>query len=158
VQLPLIRRGALRGESQPRNTGPMAVSTALAGMRILAVDDHEDTLDLLEALLAQESAIVRRCRSAAEALQSVKEFEPDVLVADIAMPDEDGCSLLQKIRANPGKPLRAIAVTACVREEDQRRILEAGFDLYLPKPLAPEVLIQALSQISVARSASSGAV
>jgi PAS domain S-box-containing protein len=158
VQLPLIRRGAIRGESQPRKTGPMTVSTALAGMRILAVDDHEDTLDLLEALLSQESAIVCRCRSAAEALQSVKEFEPDVLVADIAMPDEDGCSLLQKIRANPGKPLRAIAVTACVREEDQRRILDAGFDLYLPKPLAPEVLIKALSQISVARSASSGAV
>jgi CheY-like chemotaxis protein len=94
-----------------------------------------------------EGITVRRCRSAAEAMNSVGEFNPDVLIADIAMPDEDGCSLLQRFASERGKSMPAIALTACVRQEDRERIRDAGFAVCLPKPLEPADLIRAIAQV-----------
>ena len=122
-------------------------SVSLAGIRVLSVDDHEDSLDLLDRLLSNEGITVRRCRSAAEAMNSVQEFDPDLLIADIAMPEEDGCSLLQRLGTERGKSMPAIAVTACVRQEDRERIKDAGFTVCLPKPLEPADLIRAIAQV-----------
>jgi PAS domain S-box-containing protein len=127
-------------------------SGTLHGIRILVVDDHAATLDLLVAVLEDESAIVRRCLSASEALAATDGFEPDVLVADIAMPGEDGCALLPKLRAELGRCLPALAVTACTRSEDRDRIREAGFELCLPKPLDPDLLVRAILKVAGSES------
>jgi PAS domain S-box-containing protein len=119
-------------------------SSGLAGIRVLAVDDHEDTLDLLASLLADEAMVVLCCQSAAEAMNTVDEFDPDVLIADIAMPEEDGYSLLRRLRLERGKSIPAIALTACVRPEDRERIDDSGFAVCLPKPLEPADLIRAI--------------
>jgi CheY-like chemotaxis protein len=159
IELPVVARhdasGAIQTLSETSTKSrPAGPSRLLSGMQILAVDDHEETLDLLAALLEQEAAIVRRCRSAAEALNALDDFDADVLIADIAMPREDGCMLLQRMHER-GKLMPAIAVTACVRREDRARILDAGFDLFLPKPIDPAILIRSLFQISRRHAASS---
>ena len=119
----------------------------LNGIRALAVDDHAETLEMLGTLLEGEGAIVRCCGSAAEAILALTDFDPDVLVADIAMPDEDGCSLLMRLRTEHGKTMPAIAVTACVRQEDRERISNAGYDIQISKPLAADALIRALARL-----------
>ena len=122
-------------------------SGGLAGIRVLAVDDHEDTLELLASLLTGESIIVLCCQSAGEAMNSVDEFDPEVLIVDIAMPEEDGCSLLRRLRTERGKSIPAIALTACVRPEDRQRIHDSGFAVCLPKPLEPADLIRAIRHV-----------
>jgi CheY-like chemotaxis protein len=152
IDLPIAVRGADRKPACPESTLDCELvrsehEVGLAGIRVLAVDDHEDTLDLLHSLLSDEAVIVRRCRSAAEVMNSIDEFDPDVLIADIAMPEEDGCSLLRRLQTERAKSVPAIALTACVREEDRERIRDAGFAVCLPKPLEPADLIRAIGQV-----------
>jgi PAS domain S-box-containing protein len=108
----------------------------LSGLHVLIVDDDKDTLELLAAALTQRSARVTTASSAAEAIRALKFFRPDLLISDIAMPGENGYSLLAKIRALELAPaIPAIAITAYAREEDRERALAAGFQRYLAKPV-----------------------
>src|SRR5262249_47200455 len=86
--------------------------------------------------------------SAREAMDVLQEFHPKVLVADIAMPDEDGYALLRRVRSLPGAEgqLPAVAVTAYARAEDARRARRAGFTSHVPKPARPEALAEAVAQ------------
>ena len=116
----------------------------LTGLRLLLVEDEEDTREMLRILLEGHGAQLRTAASAAEAFQCLREWKPDLLVSDIGLPGENGYELLQRIRALPaeeGGLIPAVALTAYARPEDRARALRAGFDLHVPKPVeAPELL------------------
>ncbi|MGG6266717.1 hybrid sensor histidine kinase/response regulator [Leptolyngbya sp. AN03gr2] len=117
-------------------------SRNLAGIKILAVDDEPDNLDFLVFLLEAMGAIVQSASSAMSAFEKLAEFQPDLLISDIAMPDLDGYQLIQQIREQSDVP--AIALTAYAGETNQRQILAAGFQQHLAKPVDPDELVNAI--------------
>ncbi|HEU4406291.1 MAG TPA: response regulator [Polyangiaceae bacterium] len=123
----------------------------LAGLRLLVVEDEEDARDLMVALLGSRGAQVEAASGAAEAFELLQELRPDVLVSDIAMPGEDGYSLLRRVRElapEAGGATPALAVSAFVRPEDRARAMQAGFGLYVTKPVDPAELVAALLRLS----------
>ena len=99
---------------------------------------------MIARVLEQSGAEVRACASSSEALKTIERWWPDVLVADIAMPEEDGYELLSKLRVRAKehkKYLPAIALTAYASTEDRRRSLMAGFQVHLAKPVEPTYLV-----------------
>lgn len=126
----------------------------LDGVGVLVVDDEPDARDLLAALLSQRGASVRTAGGAREALERAREELPDVLVSDLAMPGEDGCELVARVRAlgsGPRGPLRAVALTAMAREVDRSRAIAAGFDEHCAKPIEPESLVRVVAQLAAQR-------
>lgn len=118
----------------------------LDGVHVLLVEDEPKARRFMEAVLASSGAQVRAASSVTEAL-GVRD-ETAILVSDIAMPDEDGLSLIAKLRvrdASIGRRTPALAVTALGFDEDRRRILSAGFDQYLSKPFDPLVLLETIA-------------
>ncbi len=119
----------------------------LTGIRVLAIDDEPDARELLTALLTEYGADVLTVASASEVLANLPAFQPTVLVSDIAMPEIDGYTLIQQVRAlSPmqGGQIPAIALTAYAREADQQRAISSGFQRHITKPLDPERLVQAV--------------
>ena len=124
---------------------------SLDNVQILLVDDDPDTLQILTVSLSECKANVQTASSVAEALEMLQWFKPDVLVSDLAMPGEDGYSLISKVRAleaNNGRQTPAVALTAYVRIEDRARALSAGFNMFVPKPLQPNELITAIASLA----------
>jgi len=122
----------------------------LYDLRVLLVDDEPEARDLLGLILMSFEAEVRSCASAAEALQALDEWLPDVLVSDIGMPVEDGYELMRKVRAREperGGLIPALALTAYARAEDVRRALKAGYQLHVPKPVEPAELAMAVASL-----------
>jgi PAS domain S-box-containing protein len=112
----------------------------LDGLRVLVVDDDADTRAMLDAVFRQSGAIVRLSPSASDALETLSSWLPDVLVSDIGMPENDGNSLIRRVRALPperGGRTPAVALTAYARTEDRLRALASGFQMFLPKPAEP---------------------
>jgi CheY-like chemotaxis protein len=110
----------------------------LQGMRVLVVDDQPDILELVEEMLLPCGAEIRVCNRADDALAVLQIWRPDVLVSDIAMPGHDGYWLIEHLRALPaeqGGETPAVALTAYVRVEERARVLAAGFNMYVPKPI-----------------------
>ena len=131
-------------------TAKSTLTPDLQGIQVLAVDDSQDTRDLLQIVLNAYGAEVDVMPSAVAALNYLETTTPDVLVCDISMPDMDGYRLLQHIRTLPDqqeKPLPAIAVTAYAREEDRLRALEHGFQEHVAKPIEPETLAMAIAEL-----------
>lgn len=121
----------------------------LSGLRLLLVDDDRDTLDLLSAALTQRNAEVMAVSSAADALEAIKTFRPDVLISDIAMPDEDGYQLIKRVLALKVVPaIPSIAITAYAKEEDKARALAAGYQRYLSKPLELGEFISTVAELA----------
>jgi PAS domain S-box-containing protein len=123
----------------------------LVGVRVLAVDDDEDTLEMLSLFLRRAGAEVAAARSAAAALETLERFRPDVLVADIGMPEVDGYELLRRVRAlgaERGGLTPAVALTAYAGESDRARALRSGFQAHLPKPVEPDALINAVANLA----------
>ena len=119
----------------------------LSGLHVLLVDDDEDTLELLSAALRSRSAEVTAVSSAAQAIDAIKTFRPDVLVSDIAMPGEDGYELIERIIALGIAPrIPAIAITAYAKEEDKESALSAGYQRYLSKPVELGEFISAVAE------------
>jgi CheY-like chemotaxis protein len=113
-------------------------SPDLHGLRILAVDDERDTRDMLKGVLEQYGVDVMTAASAREALDALLGWKPDLIVCDIGMPEEDGYSLIEKIRRlepEQGGNTPAIALTGYVRVEERMRALAAGFNMFVPKPV-----------------------
>jgi signal transduction histidine kinase/ActR/RegA family two-component response regulator len=120
---------------------------ALSGVAVLVVDDHKPTLDLLTSVLRHSGATVHAASNAAEGYASLRKFQPDVLVSDIGMPEEDGLTLIARIRAlpqNAGGKTPAIALTAYVRDDDRQHVLRSGFQAYLAKPIEPTTLVDTI--------------
>lgn len=127
----------------------------LSGIRVFSVDDSVDTREFLTVLLGQYGAEVVTVGSATEALTRLKTWRPDVLISDIGMPEIDGYSLIQQIRALPpdqGGAIPAIALTAYARYEDQQQSLASGYQRHLTKPLDLEKLVQAVVELTRGRS------
>jgi CheY-like chemotaxis protein len=124
-------------------------SGTLRGRRVLVVDDDESTQELVATMLLMYGVSVRTAGRAAQALQILTEWRPDVLLTDIAMPGEDGYALMRRIRAMP-TPLGAIpavALTAYTDPQSVQSAFAAGFDAHLGKPLEPHVLADALAKV-----------
>jgi signal transduction histidine kinase/ActR/RegA family two-component response regulator len=112
----------------------------LDGLRVVVADDDRDAIMLAEAILKSAGAEVRTCLTAADALDWVRRWRPDVLVSDIEMPGEDGYSLIRNVRAlgpEEGGDTPAIALTAYGGSQDRLRSLAAGFTMHVPKPVDP---------------------
>jgi PAS domain S-box-containing protein len=126
-------------------------SLALAGLRILVVDDEADAHEMLAAVLSNCEAHVRTATSAAEAMALLTEWEPDVLISDIQMPETDGFTFIRQLRAREAKDgvhLPAIALTAHAKAEDRLRSLEAGFQLHVSKPVDLKELALAVATLT----------
>jgi CheY-like chemotaxis protein len=120
----------------------------LAGLKVLVVDDNEDTCDLVTLALEMCAVEVSTAHSAQGALKILQFWQPDVIVSDIAMPAEDGYFLIEKIRSSGGgASIPAIALTAYAHEADEQRVLAAGFQKYLAKPIAPQALIAEIADL-----------
>lgn len=123
---------------------------SLAGARVLVVEDEPDARELLGTILVRAGAAVATAASAAEAFELVERFRPDVIVSDIAMPGEDGYSLMRRIRALSSELLGrtpAIALTAYARAEDKAAALAAGFTTHIGKPVQAQDLVRAVSDL-----------
>ena len=138
--VPLTPRVAPVAPRHSTNGPSTASDVRLDGARVMIVDDDPEALVLVEAILTRAGAEVRGCSSAAAALAEVDAWRPDVLLSDIGMPDEDGYTLIRKVRALPpeeGGATPAIAFTGFGRPHDRERAVAAGFDLHVAKPVDP---------------------
>ncbi len=143
----------------PTESAPGGETAALlTGVTVLVVDDEADARDLAKAVLEQRGARVGVAATAREAIDRLRERLPHVLVADIGMPGEDGYSLIRRVRSSEDcrlAGLPAVALTAYGREEDRVRMLQAGFQQHVAKPLYPDELVAVVaSLVHLARSGS----
>ena len=147
VQFPVAARTQPIAE-QP--SGPTTRGVSLDGIRVLVVDDDEDTRDMLMTSLSASGARVRTAASAEEALHLLAEETADVLVSDIGMPDVDGYGLIGEIRmlSDERGRIPAIALTSYARPEDRARAFESGFQMHVPKPVELEALQRAVSTLA----------
>ncbi len=138
----------------PESAGTSTGGWALRGRRVLAVDDDESTQELVATMLLMYGVSVRTADRASQAMTILSDWRPDVLLADIAMPGEDGYTLVRRVRALP-PPLGnipAVALTAYTDPQSVQTAFAAGFDAHLGKPLEPHVLADALSKVLRLRS------
>lgn len=137
-------------ETKPR----VEASPTLEGLQILVVDDEADALELLSTILQNNGAEVIAVASVKQALtiiETATDRSPDVLVSDIGMPDEDGYSLIRKLRqleAQRGGKLPAIALTAYAGSDDRRQALLAGFQMHLTKPVDAAELVAVVASLT----------
>ncbi|MBW4617120.1 MAG: response regulator [Desmonostoc vinosum HA7617-LM4] len=128
----------------------MQPSLPLAGLNILVVDDDDDSRFYITTVLEADGANVMTVASVAAALELLSKLQPDICVCDIAMPGEDGYSLIRKVRRmqpdRVGK-VPAIALTAYGDSEDQLRALEAGFQTHVAKPVDPGELVTIVADL-----------
>jgi signal transduction histidine kinase len=123
----------------------------LNGLRVLIVDDEADARQIISTVIAQTGAEVKTCESVHEALQTLEEWRPDVLMSDIGMPGEDGYSLINKVRSLPaerGGHTPAAAFTAYAREEDRNRALAAGYQMHIAKPVSSGQLVAMIADLA----------
>ena len=153
VRLPIARmepraeRHALR-DAAPPNELPAPL---LSGVRVLLVDDEADTREVMASALETRGAIVTSAGSARDALATLRGSEFDVLLADVAMPDQDGYQLIQNVRSLPlvrAATIPAAAVTACASTSDRERALAAGLQIHLAKPVPPDALAQTVATLA----------
>jgi PAS domain S-box-containing protein len=156
LRLPLKSSPQAEDRDEPRvkttNASPAAPrSDALAGKRVLLVEDEPDTRDMLKAVLEAEGAAVTAVGTASEAWEALEAAGCDIIVSDIGMPEEDGYSFVARVRerdARAGTRTPAVALTAYTREEDRARSLAAGFDAHVPKPVEPQELINVVAGLA----------
>ncbi|HEX7175562.1 MAG TPA: ATP-binding protein, partial [Pyrinomonadaceae bacterium] len=156
VSLPLAAvRGATNkpdGVSQQALTSPeLDCPPQLGGLRVLVVDDETETLEMLRFMLEGCQAHVSTASSVAAALEAIKAEAFDVLITDIGMPEEDGYSLIAKVRAlekERGGRIPAAALTAYASEEDRIRALRSGFQIHVPKPISPNELVAVVANLA----------
>ncbi|MBE9039069.1 response regulator, partial [aff. Roholtiella sp. LEGE 12411] len=129
---------------------PPPIPPSLFGIRVLVVDDEADSREFITTVLQQCHAEVQAVASVQEALQLLLQWKPDVLVSDIGMPQEDGYSLIRKLRSQPpeqGGKIPAAALTAFARAEDRMRAIQEGYQLHLPKPIEPAELATVVASL-----------
>jgi signal transduction histidine kinase/ActR/RegA family two-component response regulator len=159
VQLPLAPKS---GSRRKKTTGQLRAKEIADGhftttvpslehVKVLLVDDDVDTLQFLQLMLSESKALVETAASVNDALEKLEWYRPHVLVSDLAMPNEDGYSLISRIRElerENGCEIPAVALTSYVRVEDRARALAAGFNMFVPKPIQPNELITAIASLA----------
>jgi two-component system CheB/CheR fusion protein len=137
VWLPLRRSPGEVSVAAPGEAG------SLAGVRVLVVDDSEDTVWMLTRLLETEGAEVFAALSGPEALRLAEETDLDLVLSDLSMPEMDGYELLRELRVRPGTAeVPVLALTGFGQAEDAERTLAAGFSAHLSKPVELETLLE----------------
>ncbi len=148
IRLPLVEATA-KSFAEPDQPKVSRAPQLLSGLNVLVVDDDSDTLTLMATALKRREANVTAVSSAGEAIQAITLKRPDVLVSDIAMPDEDGYGLIKRVRSlenGVSENIPAVAITAYAKEEDRERALSAGFQIYLAKPVELTELISVVAR------------
>jgi chemotaxis methyl-accepting protein methylase/signal transduction histidine kinase/chemotaxis response regulator CheB len=136
-----------QGSTVSRGT---AEPPALAGLRVLVVDDDQGAREVLSEMLCRSGAEVRAAESADEGLKELDAFRPALILSDIAMPGEDGYSFIRRVRArgaSRGGDVPAMALTALAAEEDRDKALDAGFQMHIPKPVDVPRLLNAIVEL-----------
>jgi signal transduction histidine kinase len=156
VCLPITEMRARSGTDRETTMAPESESRAqvnhrdLGGLQVLVVDDEKDAREVLTEILRRAHAHVTVASSAAEALDLLVRFQPAVLVSDIGMPDEDGFTLMRKVRALPenrGGRIPAVALTAYARPVDRQQAMMAGYDSHVRKPVDPVELVGVVADL-----------
>ena len=130
---------------------PALLLQRLDGLHVLVVEDNADGREVMTMMLERAGARATAVGTVREALEGVESLRPDVLVSDIGLPDEDGYALIRRIRsreAERGGFLPAVAMTGYVRTEDRARVLAAGFQVHVPKPINPAELTAAIAAVA----------
>jgi PAS domain S-box-containing protein len=146
VTLPLMKTTQQRSDENVKPEEDLM----LEGVRVLVVDDDTDNLDLIVFILEQHSMEVRAVKSAKEALAVFTQWQPDLLLSDIGMPEVDGYTLIRQIRALPkeqGGLVSAIALTAYAGDNNRQQVLSAGFQEHVSKPVDPTELVLAIARV-----------
>ena len=154
VRLPLMivhREGIREIREHPRaeRLVPVAALGSLIGVRVLAIDDEKDALELLRIVLESAGAEVVTIASAEEALATIDSISPDALVVDLGMPEMDGFEFISRVRSSPNasRDVPAAALTAFARSEDRTRALRSGFEMHLAKPVDPGELVASVATL-----------
>ncbi|MEH2042663.1 PAS domain-containing protein [Nostoc sp.] len=148
VRLPVMKESEGAGEAG--GAGEEFNSSVLRGLRILIVDDDVDTREFLHFLLQQNGALITAAASVNEALKIIAQAVPNLLISDLGMPEMDGYSLIRMLRAMPkeeGGEIPAIALTAYAGESDRDRVLAAGFQKHIAKPVQPTELLTSIADL-----------
>jgi CheY-like chemotaxis protein len=122
----------------------------LKGLRVLSVDDQQDTRELITIALTRYGAEVKASDSASTALQLIKEWKPHVVVSDIGMPGMDGYDFMRQVREleTEGERIPAIAVTGYAGAVDESKALDAGYEVHLSKPIELNKLVTVIAKVS----------
>jgi CheY-like chemotaxis protein/anti-sigma regulatory factor (Ser/Thr protein kinase) len=150
IELPARSLPAIAIKS-PGSDATRRTDGRLHHLKLLVVDDEEDARTLLEEILSDSGATVMCASGAQEALEMFEEFQPDVLISDVGMPDIDGFELIEQLRRLPreqGGCTPAIALTAYARGEDLERAAAAGFEKHVMKPVDPVSLVSAVASLA----------
>lgn len=152
VKLPLLQDNrSNRGNREATGEISSSVaSTPLAGLRVLVVDDEADTRNFLSFMFEEYGAFATAVASVDEALAVLEQAKTDILISDIGMSEQDGYTLIRKLRSlepEKGGCIPAIALTAYTREEDRLEALSAGFQQHLSKPIDPTKLIAMVANV-----------
>jgi signal transduction histidine kinase len=150
VQLPLMNISDVSGGAESISVNNDS-QISLQGLQVLVVDDEDDARELISFILQQHGALVIEVASVAQAWSALEVEMPHILISDLGMPQEDGYSLIRRIRALPvekGGRMPAIALSAYAKEEDRRRALLTGFQMYLSKPFDPVELVVMVASLS----------
>ena len=124
---------------------------SLDGLRVLLVDDEPEARQIISTVITRTGAEVKSCASASEALAKLVDWKPDVILSDIAMPDEDGYSFISKLRTLPrerGGDTPAAALTAYARDVDRRQALAAGYQMHIAKPIGAGQLVSMIARLA----------
>ena len=146
VTLPIHMADSTTASQLPSRLAFHPMSTSLKDIRVLLVEDDDDTRELVRITLEQAGALVDAVGSAQEARREMLEATPDVLISDIRMPEENGYSLIQSLRTS-GISTPAIALTALARQEDADAARSAGFQEHITKPIDPAGLVDAVARL-----------
>ncbi|MDX2230745.1 MAG: ATP-binding protein [Leptolyngbyaceae cyanobacterium bins.349] len=147
VKLPLLKPE--RSSVQPATdaASSRAIANPLHNVRVLIVDDDADVRELVKFMLEQAGAMTVSASSVLEALELLAQAQPDILLSDIGMPEQDGYSFIRHIRSLPpdrGGQIPAIALTAYAGDVNQQQALAAGFQQHLAKPIEADLLVSAI--------------
>lgn len=155
VKLPLQQESPPTVITQSNEATSIFQVSNLEGVKLLLVEDAADARDFLSFVLQQYGAEVAVTASVREALLTLAEFQPNVLISDIAMPEQDGYALIRQIRKlekSNGTFLPAIALTAYSSPEDHKKSIAMGFNAHLPKPVKVHDLVNTIVQLLTVRS------
>lgn len=149
ISLPIHRAGTQVTE-RPQNLGHSPPPASLQDVRVLVVDDEVDARDLVREILENAGAVVLAVDSADRALDAFAAWKPDVIISDIAMPQQDGYALIRRIRALPGdsgKRVPAAALTAYASADDVAQARSAGFQSHVAKPIDAARLVSTVAAL-----------
>lgn len=142
VELPV----AGRPSATPSLSEAILSESTIKGKTVLIVEDDADTREALAITLQLESIAVQVASGVEEALRVIPKNPPDVIVSDLGLPDGNGYDFVQALREQ-GVQIPAIALTGHVRPEDEQKARDAGFDVYLGKPVDPAKLLEAIAKL-----------